>query len=142
MIIRSTEAEDWLQFERHDYDRFTEYAVTACLDGEQLTNDEVCIGDIDQFLRDLALFETRRSGKASLSGTDDFSITVEPDGHSGHAWVTFALSKRLRAHSHQSGRLRDGVASIRGSFTVHGEFIAQMLRDFTELFRDDVSRMA
>ena len=141
MTIYSAGKKEWLQFERRDYEQFSEYSVTARLDGEQLTNDEVCIGDIGQFLRDLSLFEARRAGSARLSGSEDFSVTIEPDGHKGHAWLTFSLSKSLRAHSHQSGQIRDGEASIRGSFPVSGEFIAQMLHDFTELLRNDVSRV-
>lgn len=142
VTIYSTDKQDWLRFQRRNYEQFTEYSVTAHLSGEQLTNDEVCIGRIDEFLHDLSLFEARRTGTASLSGTEDFSVTVTPDGHSGHAWITFVLSKRLRTHSHQSGRLADGVASIRGSFPVPGEFITQMFHDFTQLFKNDISRAA
>jgi hypothetical protein len=137
ITIQSTDAEALIRIERQDSEQFVDYAVTASLRGESVTNKSVFLLHPQEFVRALRQFETTRSGTANLSGSEDFSLTVEPDGGMGHAWVSFHLARRLYAFSHQSGRGRTGQISLSGSFPVSGEFVRQLAQDFAELLRDE-----
>jgi hypothetical protein len=138
ITIQSTDTEALIRIERHDSEQFVDYAVTASLRGESVANSSVVLLHPQEFVHALRQFEITRSGTATLTGSEDFSLTVEPDGKMGHAWIDFHLARRLYAFSHQSGRGRTGQISLSGSFPVSGEFVRQLVQDFAELLKDEI----
>ncbi|HZF00494.1 MAG TPA: hypothetical protein VE344_01220 [Methylomirabilota bacterium] len=136
VLIHSTDKTASIQIERLDYEHFTNFAFTVSFGGERVTNESVVFTGISDFIQSLQRFERSRAGSALLDGTEDCRVSVEADGQAGHAWLAFQVARTLTAVSQQTGRSRLGRITLSGSFPVPGEFIAQMVHDFSELLME------
>ncbi len=109
------------------------FQVTAASDGYALTNPRVFLERTSSFLDELTSFERSRQGKVVLSGTEDFQFSIEPDGRSGAIWVAIVLYKYFIAGGDRTGHAHSGRASLETGFSVAGEHVGSLLRQFREL---------
>ena len=135
IVIQSTDKNASINIERREYEQFTNYAITGSFDSERVANEGVVFTGTAAFLQALEAFDRSRAGSAILEGTEDCQLKIEADGKSGHAWLTFVVARTIYASSPQTGRSKSGRIVLSGSFPVAGEFIGQLVRDFSQLFK-------
>lgn len=141
LTIQSIAKNASIQIERREFEQFVNYAVTASFHGERVANEGVVFTHTSAFVKSLEVFERSRTGSALLEGTEECKLTIEADGQMGHAWLTFQVARTLHAFSAQTGRGRSGRIVLSGSFPVSGDFIGQLVHDFTELFGEHEARV-
>ena len=135
LFIQGLSPSEWIRFVRHDESSHTYFSIEASIEGERVLNHEVIFEPARAFLAGLERFDAHRSSTHSITGSEDFSFSIEPDGSSGQAWIAFTLSRILFTHSSKTGRLRDGFISLRGGFALDGERVSSTIKGFHELLR-------
>jgi hypothetical protein len=128
--IRSADGRDVVRVMRHQSGDGEALALSATLDGETVANPDVVLIDAAGFLRALRTFEQSRRGSATLEGSEECRLSFAPDGHAGHAWLTFQVVRRLYTASAQTGHRASGQIMLAGGFAVAGDTIGQLVHDF------------
>ena len=135
MTVHGSDKDSFIKIEKRASE-YPVYRVSASLRGHTVRNSHIVLEHPERFLAALQEFERARSGRAELIGSEDFKLTVEPDGVMGHAWMKFFVAKGIHEFSGQTGRSRSGRISIEGSFALSGGFVSQFVRDFENLLSE------
>lgn len=133
MIIRSDSVDSYIEIRSIEGDEYHHF-LKASLVSNTLENDYLVFTNSAQFITELRDLEKNRQGRASLVGTEDFEMVIEPDGGSGAIWLQLSLRKAFFTMKNRSGHVKAGNASLIGGFSVSGEFVAKILSDFSALF--------
>ena len=135
MVIHSSDRRDSIYVHRKEGNGFINYELSASFSGEIVTNEDVVFANADDFLHALLSFESTRTGTAFLDGTEDCHIAIQPDGGAGDGWLSFQVARTLSTFSPKTGSARrSGQIVLAGGFSVAGEWVGQMVRDFGQLF--------
>jgi hypothetical protein len=132
MTVHGSDKDNFIKIEPRGLE-YPVYRVSASLRGHTVRNSGIVLVHPHKFLTALQEFERLRSGMVTLRGSEDFRLTIEPDGVRGHAWLSFFLAREIYQFSGQTGRSSSGRISIEGSFALSGDFISQFVRNFATL---------
>jgi hypothetical protein len=135
MLIKTNKPDTYLQFERTDTHEYLEVTVTACLGGFVVSTGTWFFG-AEQFLSELSDFERTRQGTATLA-SDECRFHVRPCDSTGGAQIHFWVSHKILYYGIivAGEPFPAGAVSMEADFHLNGEFIGQMLYDFTHLLR-------
>jgi hypothetical protein len=132
MLVTSDNRDCTLEMFRTPNDQY-HCTVRLTLGRHSLENDYIYLDNAVAFILSLRDRGKSRTGKAVLSGSEDFEISFGADGGSGAIAINAALTRNFPASSSRTGHTRMGKASLQGTFTVSGEFVPEMVREFEEL---------
>lgn len=135
MLIKSDKEDTFLKFERTDTPDYHEVTVTASVGGFILSTGTWFL-ESKRFVSSLSDFERTRRGSVLLS-SDEFTMKIEPSGSAGSARIRFELSRRVEYYGARTAGIDfpSGRVVVTGEFGLGGEFIGDLLHDFSRLFR-------
>jgi hypothetical protein len=126
-------AHHFLRFERVDSPGFIDFTITAHFDTVTVIGDDLHLGNAREFMAGFSEFERTRRGTAVLTADPYFSLTLTPNGSTGHAWLAYRLSRQRYIGSEHGHRY--GTVAIEAGFDLPGELVAKTLADFRYLLR-------
>ena len=88
MTVHGSDKDNFIKIEPRGLE-YPVYRVSASLRGHTVRNSGIVLVHPHKFLTALQEFERLRSGMVTLRGSEDFRLTIEPDGVRGHAWLSF-----------------------------------------------------
>lgn len=133
MFIASYDRESFLELTASAEDGLPHVEVIACVDGEVVCNPSVVLVRASQSLRDLDSFLRSWQGTATLEGSEDFNLTLQPDGKAGDLWVGLRVSRVVYSRSPRTGKLRSGRHLLEGGFSIAGDRTTEMLHEMQRL---------
>jgi len=136
MIIYGANKADFIKLERNPNPSGEgHYIVTASFHDRSLINDNIFLVEPRKFMEALANFEQLRKGSATLYGSEDFEMKLEPDGGSGSLWISVLLRKNFfTGPARANGRVKSGRITLEGGLSVDGEMMLSILQEFSKLF--------
>ena len=133
MFIASYDRESFLEVTANAEEGLPHIEVIACVDGEVVCNPSIVLVRTSQALRDLDALLRNWDRPMTLEGSEDFSLTLQPDGKAGDLWVGLRVSRIVYSRSPRTGKLRSGRHLLEGGFSVPGERTTEMLHEMQRL---------
>lgn len=118
----------FIQIERRDEDGYAIFDVMASIEGFAGRNRSVIFSGCAEFLSQLRDFDAKRHGMVTLTGTEEFQLSIATYDSAGHMRVDV----RLCRHSHQAIP-KMVVLKLEGGFVFDVEFANCLFRDLHEL---------
>ncbi len=133
MLISSFDRESFIQLDPCGQEGLPVVEVTACVSTEVVCNERVVLVRLSQTLRELEAFERSWSGGVALQGSEEFLLTLGPDGGNGDLWISLRVTRVLTTHSPRTGRAHSGKHLLEGGFSVPGSRVTSLFRDLRSM---------